>query len=174
MPPRCEENTRPGYGRCEEGPRYGIERSAWGGSLPRAHRNGQLEQNPALGPRGQVGDPVREEPGEEEIGGPLRPAWPWLPLPRGIGGPGDRECLALGRAGPGCPLERPAGAGARPGPPQDRLSRERLAGLGLPPAPPTEGPTGAGAQSEAPRSNGSPGEWWGRDEGGSAVPGKTG
>ncbi|KAJ1115310.1 hypothetical protein NDU88_003535 [Pleurodeles waltl] len=58
--------------------------------------------------------------------------------------------------------------------PEDRLSRERLAGLGLPPRPAAEGPAGAGAQAEALRSNGRPGEWWGRDEGGSAVPGRSG
>ncbi|KAJ1138118.1 hypothetical protein NDU88_004509 [Pleurodeles waltl] len=121
------------YSRCKEGPRYRIERSTWGGSPPRAHRNGQLEQNPALGPRGQVEDPVREEPGEEERGPEacLALAAP----PRGIGGPGDWGCLALGQAGPGHPLEWPAGAGARPGPP-GRSAVPGATGWPAPPPPP--------------------------------------
>ncbi|KAJ1081660.1 hypothetical protein NDU88_001838 [Pleurodeles waltl] len=78
---------------------------------------------------------MRGGPGEGRAGGggdwrSSGPACPCPPLPRALGVPVTGGPLALGRAGPGRPLERPAGVGARPGPPEDRLSRERLAGLG--------------------------------------------
>ncbi|KAJ1202632.1 hypothetical protein NDU88_006429 [Pleurodeles waltl] len=84
---------------------------------------------------------------------------PGCPL-RAIGGPGDRECLVLGRARPGRPSERPAGAGVCPGPPEDQLSRGRLAGLGPPPqqrrAPWSWGPIGSLAVEREARYMASP------------------
>ncbi|KAJ1169389.1 hypothetical protein NDU88_001282 [Pleurodeles waltl] len=50
-------------------PGTGLKEAPGEGRPPCAHRNGRLERNPALRPRGQVEDPVREEPEEEEIVG---------------------------------------------------------------------------------------------------------
>ncbi|KAJ1167004.1 hypothetical protein NDU88_007397 [Pleurodeles waltl] len=106
--------------------------------LTRLWPNGRLERNPALGPCVRVEDPVREEPGEEEIGGPLRPAWPWLPLPGALGVPvtggasrwGWSSLQVLGRAlGPrkiGCPPPQQQRAPLELG--RDRKPRSRAGG----------------------------------------------
>ncbi|KAJ1148745.1 hypothetical protein NDU88_001571 [Pleurodeles waltl] len=75
-----------------------------------------------------------------------RPAWPWLPLPEALGAPVTGGLLALGRAGPSACWSGLQVLGHALPLPEDRLSWERLAGLGLPPPrPAAEGPAGAGA-----------------------------